>query len=206
MDDEDERIRALLAAAGSANRPESLPEDVAARLDRTLADLVTEREGAGSVVPLRKRWAPRLAAAAAAVVVLGAGGVAATGLGAFDSSGQHDSATSGAAGAESDTSESDTKALAEAPSLASASFPRDVAALLAGSPDLLRPDARQEAGDTTALSCPGPTVRDDVERRDIRLDGDPAALLVHPLHSDGRLVEAWTCDGERRLASTTLSR
>ena len=201
MDDEDERLRALLAEAGSANRPEPLPEDVAARLDRSLAELVAEREGAGSVVPLRKRWAPRLAAAAAAVVVLGAGGVAATSLGAFDSSRQADSGASGGVGAASDAKE-----LAEVPTLASASFARDVDVLLQGSPTLLRPDARQEAGDTAASSCPGPSGRADAERRDIRLDGDPAVLLVHPRRSTGRLVEAWTCDGERRLASTTLGR
>ena len=197
----DERIRALLAESGSARRSERMPEEVAARLDQTLADLVAEREAAGSVVPLRRRWAPRLAVAAAAVIVLGGGGVVASSLGAFDQTGQADSATSGSAAAERDTS-----ALAETPSLASGAFGREVAALLEESPAPLRPDARQEAGDSAASACAGPGGRAGADRRAVRLDGEPAVLLVHPRRGDRRLVEAWTCDGARRLAATTVSR
>ena len=89
---EDERIRALLAGLGTAPDASTMPPEVAARLDETLAGLVAERSGgcgcrageAGTVVPLRRRWAPRAAAAAAAVIVVGAGGVAAANLGLFN--------------------------------------------------------------------------------------------------------------------------
>lgn len=74
-------IRDLLAAARVT---EPVPDDVAARLDETLASLTADRrvedvpdQAPSVVVPLRRRsrLAPRLLAAAAAVVVVGAGGV-----------------------------------------------------------------------------------------------------------------------------------
>ncbi|WP_432477930.1 hypothetical protein [Nocardioides sp. GXQ0305] len=75
MDDEltpqeTERVRRLLA---EARHTDPVPDDVAARIDRTLADLAAEP--AATVVPLaeRRRKAGRLLLAAAAVVV---GGVA----------------------------------------------------------------------------------------------------------------------------------
>jgi hypothetical protein len=40
----------------------------------------------------------------------------------------------------------------------------------------------------------------------VRLDDRLAVLLVHAPREGRRLVEAWTCDGGRRLASTTLRR
>lgn len=76
-------LRALLAGS---RVQDPIPGDVAARLDATLADLVTERgvmpeavrPVTADVLPLhrRSRWAPRLLAAAAVVAVLGGGGVA----------------------------------------------------------------------------------------------------------------------------------
>src|SRR6478672_12026110 len=83
--EQEELVRALLAELGSAPDAASMPPDVAARLDETLAGLVAEREEApADVVPLRRRWAPRVAVAAAAVIVIGAGGVAAANLGVFN--------------------------------------------------------------------------------------------------------------------------
>jgi hypothetical protein len=135
------------------------------------------------------------------VIVVGAGGVAANNLGAFDETGQADSTSAGSSAAERDTG-----ALAEVPALSSASFDRDVAALLADEPAPLRPDARQEAGDSAALPCPGPAGRTEADRRTVQLDGAPALLLVHPEHAGRQLVEAWTCEGEDRLAATRVRR
>src|SRR4051812_28850243 len=99
--EQDARIRALLAEA-HATDDTTLPPEVAARLDETLAGLVAERADAAeetNVIPLRRRWAPRAAAAAAAVIVVGAGGVAAANLGVFGgSNGTSDSASSSDAG------------------------------------------------------------------------------------------------------------
>ena len=118
---DDARIRALLAELGSGPDGRPMPPEVAARLDDTLARLVAERAGspdsipdssadstqdredhasaAGNVVPLRRRWVPRVTAAAAAVVVLGAGSVAVANLGLL---GNGPSMSSESAGGSSD--------------------------------------------------------------------------------------------------------
>ena len=102
---QDARIRALLAELGSGPDGEPLPPEVAARLDDTLALLVAERGRAGgarpedettadNVVPLRRRWLPRAAVAAAAVIVLGAGGVFVANLGQMSGTGLSSSSDS----------------------------------------------------------------------------------------------------------------
>ena len=119
---EDQRIRALLADLGSGPDGESMPPEVAARLDATLARLLAEREGAepdedgppddgptedgdttrdATVVPLRRRWATRGAAAAAAVIVVAGGGVAAANLGLFGGAGTTTADSGAGAGAAS---------------------------------------------------------------------------------------------------------
>lgn len=73
-DPADAWVRDLLASARDTG---PVPEEVAARLDATLASLRAERVGAGderesgTVVPLRRRLAPLVAAAAAVVLVAG---------------------------------------------------------------------------------------------------------------------------------------
>lgn len=71
-----DQIRALLRDVRATG---PLPDDVAARLDATLADLRRSAPGAdtpiAAVVPLRRRVSrPRLLVAAAAVIIVGAGG------------------------------------------------------------------------------------------------------------------------------------
>ena len=154
---QEERLRALLAGLGSGTDHEAdrLPPEVAMRLDETLAGLVADREAAkislehtatGNVVPLRPRWMPRIAAAAAAVIVLGLGALTAANLGHGDGS---NSATSSDAGAGSALSEQAPSASApgagtssgkaelapeSAPDLHSATFARDVRAVLLRAP------------------------------------------------------------------------
>jgi hypothetical protein len=65
-----DELRALLA---DVRVTEPMPADVAARLDATLASLHAERATPAPVVPLRRRLAPILAAAAVAVVIGGVG-------------------------------------------------------------------------------------------------------------------------------------
>jgi hypothetical protein len=82
-------VRELLA---DARVTEPIPDDVAARLDATLVSLQAERSAtqaaSRSVVPLRHRVG-RILVAAAAVVVIGAGGVGIAQLG-LDGSGSND--------------------------------------------------------------------------------------------------------------------
>jgi hypothetical protein len=216
-------LRALLAEARVV---EPVPDDVAARLDATLASLRAEWAASAPVVPLRRRLGPILAAAAAVIVVVGGGfGITQT---LHQSSGQDsrhataaDKASSADAGADAGGS---TTGSAAAPVLAftTSGFAREVAGLGAARLTGL-PGTTATAGDSVsrapapthgespyeaaapqgARSCAGPALP-GTRSIPIILDGHPAALVVHPVSAGRELVEAWSCDGTERLASTTL--
>ena len=225
---EEARIRALLADLGEAPEAAATPPDVAARLDETRAGRVAERaepedEAPAVVVPLRRRWTSRAAVAAAAVIVIGAGGVAAANLGLFG--GESDSMTSAGGASSSKTESQDDSGSAPSPStppgtssgllardlprLSAASFGADVKPLVE-SPQELRANQRKAAedsagGDTAAVGgCPGPSVGAGAQHLVVLYDGSPAALVVRPEQGGERLVEAWTCSGDRRLDSATV--
>jgi hypothetical protein len=156
--------------------------------------------------------------------VLGVGGVTAAGLGVFETGGDSastaDSSAEGAddgAGAGAGGSAEDGGAAESAPGTADSlpqvradTFAADVAGLLSADPALAPPgkrDAlRQVPDNELSATCPGPPVPAGVRATVVRLDAEPAVLLVHPVRGAGRLVEAWSCDGRGRLASTTLTR
>jgi hypothetical protein len=218
LDPEQERhLRALLADLGSTGGgAERLPDDVALRLEDTLAGLVAER----SAVPARSRsrWLPRLAVAAAAVVVLGLGGVATIHL--SRSGGENSTADSAAGGGSAGSAGSEAQSpsplygankLAQAvPGLSSSGFAREVAALVGSRPGLRAPAAEDTSSARTASpgadsTCAGPAVTDGARVTPVSLDAAPAALVVHPAKGGKRLVEAWSCGGAHRLASTTIA-
>lgn len=254
-------IRAMLADAAAT---EPMPAEVAGDLDDLLANLVAQRaaEADPTVVPIRRaRVARRLLVAAAAVVLVGAGGL---GLNQVlqDTNANHDSAASGAG----------VQDLAEAPAPAtgaqekapgrnelhgslgttgaspldqayanleaSAGFTRDgfdqqVKGLVSdslsmgpsvdptvpdadapGSPapsegavttDTRAPDAwLKRAAAKKSASCPGPPATGGVIVVPITFEGRPATLAVHPVVDGSRYVAAWSCDGHRLLAFTTV--
>jgi hypothetical protein len=145
VDDPDHAwVRDLL---GDARVAEPVPDDVAARLDQTLAALQAERaasrgpapDESPTVVPLRRRLPARLTAAAAAVIVLGAGGVAIAQLGGNGSGGSGDasskaadSVASGSPTAPRSVGGAAPQALADAavPRLTAASFASDAARVM----------------------------------------------------------------------------
>ena len=220
-----------------------MPRDVADRLDETLAALVAEREEAllttehtatGRVVPVRPSWMPRLAAAAAVLVVLGFGGVIAASVGhrtghpasttgsaaegsasASTPSSPTSSPTSSASSSAGSSTRSSAGSLKGAASagllrLTSAGFARELGTLgvpTARAPARLKADTSPPSGSPQALraGCPGPHVRDGSQVSAVLVDGAPAVLVVHPPKAGGRLVEAWSCDGAHRLASATLA-
>ncbi len=159
----DAHVRALLAGFGSGPDGEPMPPEVAARLEETLGRLVAERQEAegGNVVPLRARLAPRAAVAAAAVVVLGLGGVAAANLGVFGGP-SVTGASDSAGGAESQKSLSSPQpsagllepqrdaagGAAGFPKVGSSTFARDVTALLDRRSALATPEEKPGAGST----------------------------------------------------------
>jgi hypothetical protein len=228
--EQDERVRALLADLGMAPDT-ALPPEVAARLDETLAGLVAERPGVPvaateetrtNVVPLRRRWVPRAAAAAAAVIVVGVGGVAVANLGLFDGSAKTaDSSAGGSADSKAQSLDgtataqpSNPSALpgglaARLPRVRAASFDTDVARLLQQAPAPLgavtdsqrRSQEEAAGGDSLAARCAGPTPSDGSTTTPVLYDGTAAVLVVHPAHGGRRLVQAWTCGGDRVLDS-----
>ncbi len=225
---QEQRLQALLAGLGSGagHEADPLPAEVAARLDETLAGLVAEREAAktteehratGTVVPLRPRWMPRLAAAVAAVIVLGLGALTWATLGHPDGNSTATSSDAGAGSTQKEQAPS-TSALGAVPDLHADTFARDVRAFLLTTPALRvpAPPKQQSPGAHSSSSsgaaptsppaaCAGPVVTDGASRTVVTVDGTPAALVVHPVRHGARLVEAWTCDGRRRLASTTVA-
>jgi cytoskeletal protein RodZ len=111
------------------------------------------------------------------------------------------------------------------PDLSAASFESDVSILLQGRASMLAsegeaagkgdaadqpaPNSRDNAlagapGVLPSRACPGPEVTDGANARQVLYDGRKAVLLVHPERGGRLLVEAWNCDGDRRLASTKI--
>lgn len=242
--EEDARVRALLAELGTPPEAASMPPEVAARLDETLAGLVAERQEAdqpapaaeptrSNVVPLRRRWASRATAAAAAVIVVGVGGVAVANLGGFGGASDDSSTSAGAGSADSGGAESLAEPSPAAPSapagdqsgalrggvplLTSASFDAEVARLVSGNQDLSSLDGsvtnerksldqaeRRALADAARSGCPGPTLSDGSTRTLVLYDDAPAVLVIHPVQSGERLVEAFGCGGARVLDSARV--
>jgi hypothetical protein len=131
-----DELRSLLA---DTRVTEPAPPDVAARLDATLASLRERSRPETVVVPLRRKLAPRLAAAAAAVIVLGVGGVAINQISRTGSSDYSRSTADKAAGGSADSlspaaperaSGDSPHALLTRPTLRTAHFAADAARLM----------------------------------------------------------------------------
>ncbi len=233
---EEQRVRGLLADLGGP----AVPDDVARRLDDTLAELSRERQRqrqaddaespaetptSAQVVPLRRRWTRIGTIAAAAVIVVGVGGVA---LNQFlQDEASVDSATAGAESADDSggsslaqsptpgsppapsQAESQAQSLArELPAVRPSSFADDVTRLLGTSAARNAvPGDEQEASGQAArpAGCPGPR-RPGTTTLPIRYDGVLSALVVHPEKSGRRLVEVWDCGGQARLATAQVAR
>lgn len=172
LDESQEQVRRLLAAAGSP-APE-VPSDVADRLDSVLADLVAERSAApgesvpGGPVPAdevtgvtelasrRRRWGPRLLVAAAGVSVLALG--VGVGLDGLTGAGEEQAVTSESAGAGSAAQpERDATALDRT---ASSQGPADVGT----APDQLLDRTRSELGLPTPVPVRSSALRADLQR------------------------------------------
>ncbi|HET7682598.1 MAG TPA: hypothetical protein VFK34_02890 [Marmoricola sp.] len=218
-----EELRALLA---SARVEDPVPDDVAARLDETLAGL---RRGEAGVVPPRRRLAPRLLLAAAALALVGgvgtvflqgpgAGGGSDTMTAQQAESSADDGAqerSGGDAGKPGGTSAESADGIQDLATVRRDHLQADVARALAEHPVPLSglaatpavPPARDaDPTDQSATSCPGPS---PVRGASIivRYRGQPVALVVRPATAEDprrRTAELWTCSGERRLAETVV--
>ncbi len=84
------------------------------------------------------------------------------------------------------------------PSLGASAAPQDSGGELAA--------PRQPAETLRELGCPGPEITDGAVLRPVVYDGRVAVLVLHPENDGARLVEAWNCQGSRRLDSATIGR
>lgn len=214
---DDDQVRRLLAAS----RAESgVPEDVAARLDAVLADLVTERTepvtSAGTHVPadvvhLRRRRRQRVAGlvlAAAAVVVAGVGVAQLQPMTSDDDAGsavesadRADERSFGQQdGAGQSSPEEEFSAFAE--DSGTTSSRDDVAALASAT---LRDDVlalrSSDQGRTTRKGCPAPGPG---EVRQVTYDGVAAALVLRPVQDASQLAEVFLCGSESPVDSVLL--
>lgn len=198
--EETDRVRRLLADCG----PEPLPPEVAARLDDTLAALVAERAGAERLSPqpkrARRRWPTVLVAAAAVcLIALGAGDlVRSAGGGASTTSGQ--AASEAKAGGAADASGT----LVGRPPL-----PRLHTATLRA--DVARVARQRQAGRTAppagpaAVACATPPHSPRQRVLLVRLDGDPASLVLDPVADGHRVARLYRCEAPgAALASVTV--
>ncbi|MGI9156397.1 MAG: hypothetical protein ACR2FG_07145 [Marmoricola sp.] len=219
-----EQEHRISAALASAQVTAAVPDDVAARLDATLAGLVAEREAAepdgdADRVPGRRgRWLLLAAAASVAAVVAlgvpalhpdqGRPGMATGGSGAATRSQTPPPSnavpTPGLLGTE--RTPAGRRAL---PRLHSGSFRSDVVLLL-GSASASRLDAVPSdipgpaTGGRTA-SCPvGPTPSGVTRQRPVLVDGHRAVLDIFAGRRGSRRVRAVSCDGTQTLASTRI--
>lgn len=239
----EEELAALRGELADLRVDSPVPDEVAARLDRTFAELTAggvpdpspapepgpqpeETRAPAEVVPLRRRWAPRVLGAAAAVVLVAGVGV---GVGTvLDRSSDSDS-QAGSTAAEApesrpqDAGPEDAErgdASGEAGDAPGAALGEAVLRLTRADLDaqaarLLDPQRAEAAPQSTLSSdpsflqqlaaCPGPDdLRDEVRRLPVLLDGTPALAVVRDRAGSGTPVEVWACSGEERLARTVV--
>lgn len=229
--EQEDDVRRLLA---QARHTDPVPDDVADRLDRVLADLATEPAREATVVRLadRRRRAARMLVAAAAVVVAGVGVAQVVGQGSEGESASSDAADSGAEApaAQSDDDSAGGRGLSnesldEAPSELSSArlrtrpyqvdadrFSRDVAALQplsrASAPE--RSQSYQPSGGDVALDR-GPTSQ-TCEPGDhgrggyvaVLYDGDPGWVVLRSPQGESQVADLFLCGSDVAVRSVTL--
>ena len=170
---------------------EPLPDEVADRLDATLARLVAARPD--TAAPSRRRWMT-VGVVAAALVGITAVGVGAV-QGSWVTSGSSASAgvANDAAGASVPAAPNPTAALgpsgfgakaeASAPSFTTSGLARQVRAWWTQNPTYSAP-----------ATCTGPWQTDSARSLAVHLDGSPAALVVFPAQGDSQLLEIFACN------------
>jgi hypothetical protein len=230
---EQAEVSRLLAAVSGPRSAEPLPPEVATRLDEVLAGLVAERASTPAGVTdlssrRRRRWPALLAAAAAVSVVgLGVGNVLDQGgadMGAVTADGgsapetlESADGAGAAAGEEAPQATTDRKPVEDSAEL---SQPLDgTVASLADLPRLRRDsltvdvqriedfglDGNSRAQSAPRRACVQPELGDGDDWVSVRLDGDPAVLVLRAPDDGRRTAEVFGCDdGHTPVAATTV--
>jgi hypothetical protein len=231
--EQEEQVRRALAATARAEdevTPPAMPDAVAARLDGVLAELAQGRARTAADDPEReqdevarhraRRRLNVLVAAAAVAVIVAAGGAVLKG----GSGGSADSSTAGAGSGSAYDEAGPQKAAAPSAGVPSATgsgsgSARSVAGLPALRSDSLAADVRRVVatsaaarpnalGDTQRVDgapCRRPDVPRGADVVDVRLDGDPATLVVDRATGGSREARVYSCsDGTTPVASATV--
>lgn len=232
-DAEQAEVSRLLAAVSRPRSAEPMPPEVATRLDDVLAGLVAERASTPAGVTdlasrRRRRWPALLAAAAAVSVVgLGVGNV-------LDRGGADMEAVTAEGGSAPETLESADGAGAaadEEPPVAttdreavedSAQAPQPLDGTVAGLADLPRLrrdsltvdvqriedfglDGNSRTQSARRRACVQPELSDGDDWVSVRLDGDPAVLVLRAPDDGRRTAEVFGCDDSHTpVAETTV--
>lgn len=225
---EEQVRRALGAVARAEDGPETqgLPPDVAERLDDVLHELVTERAGRSDrpTVPgpaagadelaarRHRRWPTVLVAAAAVAVIAAAGGAVATrgfGGGAESSSAgsSPDLVASGSAGIAAPSGATP----GPVPTLSSRTLARDIRNVAAtGLRSFMAPHDRGRDLPTLPrpdhVRCGRPVMPRGADVVAVRLDGQPATLVLAPATGGTRVARVYSCAVPPALVRTLYVR
>lgn len=225
---EEQVRRALGAVARAEDGPETqgLPPDVAERLDDVLHELVTERAGRSDrpTVPgpaagadelaarRHRRWPTVLVAAAAVAVIAAAGGAVATrgfGGGAESSSAgsSPDLVASGSAGIAAPSGATP----GPVPTLSSRTLARDIRNVAAtGLRSFMAPHDRGRdlptLPRTDHVRCGRPVMPRGADVVAVRLDGQPATLVLAPATGGTRVARVYSCAVPPALVRTLYVR
>ncbi len=233
--EQEEQVRRALAATARAEdeaTPPAMPDAVAARLDGVLAELAQGRARTAANEPepererdelarhrARRRLNVLVAAAAVAVIVAAGGAVLKGGSGgsadsstagagsgsAYDEVGPQKAAAPSAAGPSATGSGSGSaRSVAGVPDLRSDSLAADVR-LVELTAAAARPNALEDARRPDGASCESPDVPKGADVVDVRLDGNPATLVVDRATGGAREARVYSCsDGTTPVATTTV--
>lgn len=228
------RALAAAARAEDAETPATMPPAVAARLDGVLAELVQSRSTTQAASPApgpgpdqlaahraRRRLNVLVAAAALAVIAAAGGAVVTGGLGGAGGSSDgggsasSDSRASGLADdrvsqpeAAAPTARSGRSAVPVlgVPRLRTSTLAADVRrVVLSGAVTDQSQDARKLAVRPDGSACDRPSVPRGADVVDVRLDGEPATLVVDRATGGTREARVYSCeDATAPMTSTTV--
>lgn len=218
--EQEEQVRAALAAAGP-DEPTPMPPEVVARLQGILDELVEPRvtaqaqaqagdpgPAAGTLARRRpRRWPDVLVAAAAVVVIAGAGAAVVTRGFGIGSSPMSDSAGSSKADSDRDTAGgAGPRPSAHALTGDGSALPRLRTASLRADLRRLAADSRLTGSDTPGrVGCARPVLRSGERPVAVRLDGRRATLVLGPVADGAREARVYSCgDGSTPVARSSV--
>ena len=224
--EQEDQVRRALADAAADAPP--MPSEVVARMDDVVAELVAAREAsgrepsgtAGATDDLaqrrrrRRRRAEVLVAAVLCLIALGGPAVLRTVTSGDDSSSRTETAAGGSSAQDATSpapATDDGRSLAgEAalppPELHRATLQRDARRIAVGAPAYVAPHATRTGPLPTNQGCDAPATRRGDVVIAVRLDGEPATLVLGAAARGARVARVYACDDASAPVATTQVR